>query len=119
MKIFKVAQSGGSGGGTKLVLIINKGTGAIKTEIIGHDGPITCANSSEEDQALLRDLMESEVDGIGSLGQSTEEGENSLALTELLKKTPATPKKTPEAEEQGQPPAKKKQKRLDVGGMGV
>ena len=125
MKIYKIAQSGGAGGaggaggtgGTRLVLIIDKKTGALKTEIIGHDGPKTCANSSEEDQALLRDLMESEVDGISGLGEITDEGENSLAMRELLSKKPATPLKVPEkkpVEEQ-----KKKQKKLDVGGYGV
>jgi len=120
MKIFKVAQSSGAGGtgGTRLVLIIDKKTGALKTEIIGHDGPKTCANSSEEDQALLKDLMESEVDGISGLGEITDEGENSLAMRELLSKKPATPLKVPEnkkpVEEQ-----KKKQKKLDVGGYGV
>ena len=115
MKIFKIAQSNG---GTTLVLIIDKKTGALKTEIIGHDGVKTCANSSDEDAALLRDLMESEVEGIGSLGETTDSGENALAMRELLtKKTPATPitENTNEVEKK----KLKEKRRLDVGGMGV
>jgi len=116
MKIFKIAQFGG---GTKLVLIINKETGAIKTEIVGHEGASTCANSSEEDQALLNDLMNSEVEGFGSLGETTDAGENNLALEEILRKTPKTPATPLSEPSQEDKKGKKKQKRLDVGGMGV
>lgn len=117
MKIYKIAQSSG-GGSTKLVLIIDKKTGAIKTEIIGHDGAKSCANSSDEDQALLRDLMEAEVDGIGSLGEVSDSGENALAMKELMtRKTPATP--ITENTNEVQKVKEKSKKRLDVGGMDV
>ncbi|MFA5312537.1 MAG: hypothetical protein WC375_04340 [Methanomassiliicoccales archaeon] len=63
MKIIRLAQAGGGGGFVDIEVTIDSEDGSYSSKIIGHGNGASCGG--EDDAALLRDLMETKVDGFG------------------------------------------------------
>jgi len=75
MKIYKVAQSGGDGGGIEAGFVriqFDAGEQDQRTEILGHGPGTSCG--SQNDSLLLEDLLNIEIGGFGS----TDIGEGGL-----------------------------------------
>ena len=118
MKIIRLAQSGG---GSIDIEYRFKPDGSYTSKVIAHNDGASC--EAEDDAALMRDLLEAQVEGFGeTFEKPDEEGKTPEFYEEQKKKRKKTPAQTQKPEEAGpfggtpgiKAPAGKK-KTLDMG----
>jgi hypothetical protein len=116
MKMYKTAQSDDN---IVVRITTNKQDGTFKSTILGHTGEATCSDGL--DAALLKYILETEIDGFGNMAEITGEGDTGeVAAPHAVPQAIKAPSVTVEEEAEDEEDIWSVQTRKDQGlGFGV